>query len=107
MSAKSRIQKSRDIETEYHKEKTKDEPLENPSTSTDAKTSKLTISLIPQYKRILVPDDHSGYSDKALSHAVYLSNTTSAEIVILNVVDNIDKIQQLKLRPQLLLKMKV
>jgi nucleotide-binding universal stress UspA family protein len=33
----------------------------------------------------LVPDDNSELSDKALSHAVYLSNLTGAEIVILNV----------------------
>jgi nucleotide-binding universal stress UspA family protein len=33
-------------------------------------------------------------SDKALSHAIYLSNATGAEIVILNIVEDIGKIQQ-------------
>jgi len=55
--------------------------------------SRLTASSIPQYKKILVPDDSSELSDKALSHAVYLSNVTGAEIVILNIVKDIEKIQ--------------
>jgi nucleotide-binding universal stress UspA family protein len=46
----------------------------------------------PQYNRILVPHDGSENSDKALSHAVYLSNMSGAEIVILHVVEHIDKI---------------
>jgi hypothetical protein len=32
-------------------------------------------------------------SDKALSHVVYLFNSTGAEIVILNVIENIHKIE--------------
>jgi nucleotide-binding universal stress UspA family protein len=46
----------------------------------------------PQYKRILVAHDGSENSDKALSHAVYLSNMSGAEIVILHVVEHIDKV---------------
>jgi nucleotide-binding universal stress UspA family protein len=42
----------------------------------------------------LVPDDNSELSDKALSHAIYLSNATGAEVVILNMVEDIGKIQQ-------------
>lgn len=41
----------------------------------------------------MVPDDNSELSDKSLSYAVYLSNSTGAEIVILNVVKHIDKIE--------------
>jgi hypothetical protein len=41
----------------------------------------------------LVPDDNSKLSDKSLSYAVYLSNSTVAKIVILNVVKRIDKIE--------------
>ncbi|HEX5978162.1 MAG TPA: universal stress protein, partial [Nitrososphaeraceae archaeon] len=58
-----------------------------------AKLSKLSPSSIPQYKKILVPDDSSELSDKALSHAIYLSNVTGAEIVMLNIVKDIGKIQ--------------
>ena len=35
----------------------------------------------PQYKTILVPHDGSEMSDKALSHAIYLSNMSGAEIL--------------------------
>jgi nucleotide-binding universal stress UspA family protein len=101
----------RDIQTEYQKEKLKEERLEKlelaettttttitpvtattPVAATSTKLSKLTLASIPQYKRILVPHDESEMSDKALSHAIYLSNTTGAEIVILNVIENIDQI---------------
>ena len=101
----------RDIQTEYQKEKMKEETLEKlelaettttttitpvtattPVAATSTKLSKLTLASIPQYKRILVPHDESEMSDKALSHAIYLSNTTGAEIVILNVIENIDQI---------------
>jgi nucleotide-binding universal stress UspA family protein len=56
-------------------------------------SSRLIPTSIPQYKKILVPDDGSELSDKALGHAVYQSNSTGAEIVILNIVKNIDKIE--------------
>jgi nucleotide-binding universal stress UspA family protein len=49
---------------------------------------------VPQYKKLLVPDDNSELSDKAIGHAIYLSNITGAEIVILNIVEDIGKIQQ-------------
>jgi nucleotide-binding universal stress UspA family protein len=86
----------KDLEAEYVKEKSKEKSLEESQSSTDsstAKLSKLTPSSIPQYKKILVPDDSSELSDKALSHAIYLSNVTGAEIVILNIVKDIGKIQ--------------
>jgi Universal stress protein family len=70
-----------DINADYQKEKMKEEALESLS-SADLKVSKLIPFSIPQYKRILVPDDRTESSDKALSHAVYLSNSTGAEIVL-------------------------
>ena len=79
----------KDIGTEYQKEKMVSEK----SSADPTKVSKLIPSSIPQYKRILVPDDNSELSDKALSHAIYLSNVTGAGIVILNVVKNINKIE--------------
>ncbi len=81
-----------DVDTEYQKEKMKEKVSEK-SSADSTKVSKLIPSSIPQYKRILVPDDNSELSDKALSHAIYLSNVTGAEVVILNVVKNIDKIE--------------
>jgi nucleotide-binding universal stress UspA family protein len=48
--------------------------------------SRLASSFIPHYKKILVPDDFSERSDKALSHAIYISNSTGADLVILNII---------------------
>src|SRR5919197_223440 len=39
------------------------------------------------YNRILVPHDGSDASDTALSHAIYLSKMSDAEIIILHVVE--------------------
>lgn len=86
----------KDLKAEYAKEESKEKSLGELQSSADsstAKLSRLTPSSIPQYKRILVPDDSSELSDKALSHAIYLSNVTGAEIVILNIVKDIGKIQ--------------
>jgi nucleotide-binding universal stress UspA family protein/CBS domain-containing protein len=46
----------------------------------------------PQYNTILVPHDGSEMSDKALTHAIYLSNMSGAEIVILHVLEHIHNI---------------
>jgi nucleotide-binding universal stress UspA family protein len=86
----------KDLEAEYVKEESKEKSLGELQSSADsstAKLSRLTPFSIPRYKRILVPDDSSELSDKALSHAIYLSNVTGAEIVILNIVKDIGKIQ--------------
>jgi nucleotide-binding universal stress UspA family protein len=47
---------------------------------------------LPKYSAIVVPHDGSEMSDKALSHAIYLSNMSGAEIVILHVVEDIHHI---------------
>ncbi len=39
-----------------------------------------------------MPHDGSEMSDKALTHAIYLSNMSGAEILILHVVENIDHV---------------
>src|SRR5919109_1140523 len=87
----------KDLKAEYVKEESKEKSLEelqsSSADSSTAKLSRLTPFSIPRYKRILVPDDSSELSDKALSHAIYLSNVTGAEIVILNIVKDIGKIQ--------------
>ena len=41
----------------------------------------------------MVPDDGSELFYKALSHGIYLSNLTGAEIVILNVIGDIEKLK--------------
>jgi nucleotide-binding universal stress UspA family protein len=41
--------------------------------------------------KILVPHDRSEMSDKALSHAIYLAKLSDAEIIILNVLERLEK----------------
>lgn len=48
---------------------------------------------IPSFKKILVTYDGSKKSDKAINYSIYLSNITNAEIVILQVLENIDKLE--------------
>jgi nucleotide-binding universal stress UspA family protein len=52
----------------------------------------ISKSNIPSYTKILVPHDGKEMSDKALSHAIYLSNLSGAEIVILRIIEDIDKL---------------
>ena len=53
-------------------------------------TSKLNI---PSYTKILVPHDGKEASDKALGHAIYLSNLSGAEIVILGIIQDVEKFE--------------
>jgi nucleotide-binding universal stress UspA family protein len=50
-------------------------------------TTAFTIDSQIRYQKILVPHDGSMMSDKALSHAAYLSKISGAEIVVLNVIE--------------------
>jgi nucleotide-binding universal stress UspA family protein len=50
----------------------------------------ITSSTPIQYKTILVPHDGSTMADNALKHAIYLSNISKAEIIILNVLEHLD-----------------
>jgi hypothetical protein len=52
----------------------------------------ISKSNIPSYTKILVPHDGKEMSDKALSHAIYLSNLSGAEIVILRIIEDVDKL---------------
>ena len=48
---------------------------------------------IPSFRKILVPDDGKEISNKALSYAIYISNLSGAEIVILRVIEDVDKLE--------------
>jgi nucleotide-binding universal stress UspA family protein len=50
-------------------------------------------STIPSFNKLLVTYDGTEKSDKAINHAIYLSNITKAEVVILQVIGNIDKLE--------------
>lgn len=88
----------RDLEMEYKNkemneektlalEKSESESEETTMARTTTKEAgRLAPSFIPRYKKILVPDDFSELSDTALSHAIYISNSTGADLVILNII---------------------
>src|SRR5919112_1457727 len=52
----------------------------------------ISKSSIPSYTKILVPDDGKEISNKALSQAIYVSNLSGAEIVILRIIENVEKL---------------
>jgi universal stress protein F len=61
------------------------------TTSTSTTPQVRTFDNIPKYMKILVPHDRSEISDKALSHAIYLAKLSDAEIIILNVLERLEK----------------
>ena len=52
-------------------------------------TTAFTVDSQIRYQKILVPHDGSMMSDKALSHAAYLSKISGAEIVVLNIIEDV------------------
>jgi nucleotide-binding universal stress UspA family protein len=57
-----------------------------------SKDMSITPSSPLQYKTIVVPHDGSTMADIALKHAIYLSNVSGAEIIILNILENLDSV---------------
>ena len=52
----------------------------------------ISKSNIPKYSKILVPDDGKEVSDKAINHAISIANFSGAEIVILQIIENIENL---------------
>ncbi|MGZ5486618.1 MAG: universal stress protein [Nitrososphaeraceae archaeon] len=48
---------------------------------------------IPSFKKILVADDGKDESDAALLYAVFLSNSTGAELLILRILEDVEKFE--------------
>ncbi|CAN5598228.1 hypothetical protein BH23THE1_BH23THE1_29070 [soil metagenome] len=48
---------------------------------------------IPSFNKILVTYDRSKKSDEAIKYSIYLSNISKAQIVILQVMGNLDKLE--------------
>ena len=68
-----------------------DEPENNESKeSKDYSNSKDSI---PSFKKILVADDGKDESDSALLYAVSLSNSTGAELLILRILEDVEKFE--------------
>ena len=78
---------------EYVPASTKDNDTEKTSSGEyvpveESEESKSVI--VPGYVRIMVPHDGSAMSDKALAHAIYLSKTSGAQLVIIHVLEKIN-----------------
>jgi nucleotide-binding universal stress UspA family protein len=69
-------------------------PRQDLTQSTESMDVDYSISKanIPSFRKILVPDDGKEISNKALNHAIYISNLSGAEIVILRVIGDVDKL---------------
>jgi nucleotide-binding universal stress UspA family protein len=70
--------------------------LEEESENNKPKESKdfsISKNSIPSFKKILVADDGKDESDRALAYAVSLSNSTGAELVILRILEDVDKLE--------------
>jgi nucleotide-binding universal stress UspA family protein len=80
------------VDLDMDVEKTESEDTTTRTLISSSETQVSSSYTTPRYSRILVPHDGSEMSDKALSHAVYLSKKTGAEIVILHVVEHAHKI---------------
>jgi nucleotide-binding universal stress UspA family protein len=73
-------------------EPTADTTIHDSATTSTSTTPQIrTFNNIPKYMKILVPHDRSEMSDKALSHAIYLAKLSDAEIIILNVLERLEK----------------
>ena len=71
-----------------------EKPRQDLTESTESRDIDYSISKsnFPSFRKILVPDDGKETSNKALNHAIYLSNLSGAEIVILRVIGDVDKL---------------
>jgi nucleotide-binding universal stress UspA family protein len=71
------------------------EPEIEPENNISKKSQDFSISKnsIPTFKKILVADDGKDESDQALTYAVSLSNSTGAELVILRILEDVDKLE--------------
>ena len=69
--------------------------IEEESENLSEKSPKYTLSKnnIPSFKKILVADDGKDESSRALIYAVSLSNSTGAELLILRILEDVDKFE--------------
>src|ERR687898_765702 len=67
--------------------------IEDESESISEKSPNYSISKnnIPSFKKILVADDGKDESGRALIYAISLSNSTGAELLILRILEDVDK----------------
>jgi nucleotide-binding universal stress UspA family protein len=70
-----------------------EEQQQDNNISKESKDHSISKNSIPSFKKILIADDGKDESDRSLTYAVSLSNSTGAELVILRILDDIDKLE--------------
>jgi nucleotide-binding universal stress UspA family protein len=83
----------KDLRIEMGLEKDRDTKKSNPLSESMKNIDTISQTHIPSFKKILVTYDGSTKSDKAINYSIYLSNISKAELVILQVIENIDKFE--------------
>ncbi len=90
-----------DINLEYEKEKFKEEINNNKNDTKSASSTELhsqegysiSKSNLPSFRKILVTHDGKDKSNKAINDSIYLSNLSGAEIIILQIIENVKKLE--------------
>jgi nucleotide-binding universal stress UspA family protein len=65
----------------------------NPLNESVKNIDTISQSNIPSIKKILVTYDGKDKSEKAINYSIYLANISKAELIILEVIENIDKFE--------------
>ena len=66
---------------------------ENTLSNNSDNSTHISNSNIPSFKKVLVTYDDTEKSDKAIKYSIYLSSISGAEITILQVLGNLDKLE--------------
>ena len=77
-----------EIEQEEEEEEEQSQSENDSSVPQDYSISKNNV---PSFKKILVTDDGKDISNKALNYAISLSNSTGAELLILRILEDVQK----------------
>jgi nucleotide-binding universal stress UspA family protein len=72
-------------------EQEEEEQLQSENDSSVPQDYSISKNNIPSFKKILVTDDGKDISNKALNYAISLSNSTGAELLILRILEDVQK----------------
>jgi nucleotide-binding universal stress UspA family protein len=56
-------------------------------------TESISEFVLPSFRKILVTHDGNDKSNKAINHAIYLSKLSGAEILILQIIDDVQQLE--------------
>ena len=76
---------------EIEQEEAKEEQSQSENDSSVSQDYSISKNNIPSFKKILVTDDGKDISNKALNYAISLSNSTGAELLILRILEDVQK----------------